>query len=103
VVYLIEAYRSGPPTRSHDVGQIEAAARSWGVRLIARLAVPADEIEFWLFDAASRDDLTTALAAAGIGGNRISSVEDLLLRPVSDFDPKAGAVIPEVGRRDRRE
>lgn len=96
MVYLIEAYRSGPPTRSQDVGQIEATARSRGVRLIGRLAVPADEIEFWLFDAASREDLTTALAAAGIGGNRISSVADLLLRPVPDFDPNVGAVIPDV-------
>jgi len=48
---------------------------------VGRLVVPSDEIEFWLFDAASREDLTTALAAAGIGGSRISAVEDLTLLP----------------------
>ena len=80
MVYLVEAYRSRSPQAEDALGRVQGVlARSQAVRLIGRLTVPMDEIEFWLFDATARGDLTAALAAAGIGGTRISAVEELTL------------------------
>lgn len=80
MVYLVETYRSRGSARSRGlIRRVQAAAGSRSVQLMGRLVVPSDEIEFWLFDAASREDLTTALTAAGIGEGRISAVEDLTL------------------------
>ena len=80
MVYLVEAFRSRHATPVPDLAQrVRAVATRRSVSLLGRFAIPSDEIDFWLFDAASRDDLTATLDAAEIGTSRISQVEDLLL------------------------
>lgn len=80
MVYLVETYRSRGSAQSDGlIHRVQEAAGSRSVQLVGRLVVPSDEIEFWLFDAASRADLATALTAAGIRESRISAVEDLTL------------------------
>lgn len=80
MVYLVEAYRSlGSIRTDRRIRRVRAAAESRAVLLRGRLVVPSDEIEFWLFEAASRNDVTKVLAVAGITGSRISAVEELTL------------------------
>jgi hypothetical protein len=79
VVYLVEAFRSRHARpAANRIERARAAALGRSAALLGRFAVPADEIEFWLFDAASRDDLAAALAAVDLGASRISEVEGLL-------------------------
>jgi hypothetical protein len=80
VVYLVEAFRSRDTMAGRDATwNARSALTPRRVRLLGRLVIPTDETEFWLFEAASRDDLTAELSAARIVGNRISLVEELTL------------------------
>lgn len=85
MVYLVEAFRSrhADPV-GNLVERVRAAAVRRSVHLLGRFAIPSDEIEFWLFDAVSRDDLTATLAAAELGSNRISQVEDYMFATALD-------------------
>ncbi|HEX3265814.1 MAG TPA: hypothetical protein VHR16_09130 [Candidatus Limnocylindrales bacterium] len=81
MVYLVETFRPYGSTQAPGRRWAPTTASSRSVQLLGRLAVPSDEIEFWLFEAPSRDELTTALATAGMSESRISKVEDLTLLP----------------------
>ena len=92
MIYLVEAFRprDGSPVRQIAARSV-AAVRREGVRLVGRLAIPEDEVVFWLFEATSRVELATARAAAGFGNTRISVVVDLSFVPGLEFQAEGGA------------
>lgn len=104
MVYLVEAFRPRdvPPAGDAVLRARTAASRARAVRLIGRLVVPADEVEFWLFDAEDRDELTVALAAARIDGSRISLVDELTLLSTTDRGTRRAAAAPTQRNRSRR-
>lgn len=64
-----------------DIVQLMRAATSGrgrcsAVRLVATLAVPADEVVFGLFDAPSADSVTDACERAGLPPMRINAALD---------------------------
>ena len=82
MVYLVEAFLPRGQDTGWSIADRALDARDRArVRLIARLRVPADEVVFWLFDAATREELSAVLTASGIDGNRVTEVSDLLLVP----------------------
>ena len=95
MVYLVESYRSPWSTRPPlSLREVRTGVEARAVRLRARLVVPADEVEFWLFEGASMVEVGLAVAAVGIGGSRISEVEELALFDRSDRDPAVSRPVP---------
>lgn len=88
MVYLVETYRSRAASRErHSIRRLQADVAACAVHLVGRLVVPADETEFWLFEAGSMAEVANTLAVVGIDGGRISQVEELTLLGPSDRDP----------------
>ena len=86
MVYLVEAFRSRlslepeAPAAGSDAGVAAA-----DVRVLGRVFVAADEVCFWLFEAATREALDAALETAGILGSRVSEIRELTLRTAGSW------------------
>lgn len=80
--YLAEWYRLeiGAESLDRTVATIEACASSAGedspVKLLAMLAVPADEVVFGIFAAESADVVAQICERAGIPAQRLSAAFD---------------------------
>jgi hypothetical protein len=80
VVFLVESYRSRSSALAAErLRRLRAGFEAQAIRLRGRLVVPADEMEYWLLEAASMVEVAAALTTAGIGRSRISEVEELAL------------------------
>jgi len=87
MVYLVERFLAQSVDASPDRLRRVRADDGLSVRLRGRLVVPADETEFWLFEGASMVEVVSTLVVFGLGGGRISQVEELTLFGPFDGDP----------------
>jgi hypothetical protein len=67
--YLVECY--GPGLTAEAVEAAARRARGGSVRFLGALLVPADEVAFLQFLAASADEAAAAARAAGLAPDRV--------------------------------
>jgi hypothetical protein len=74
VIYLVEAYGSGPAQSQDDIGRAVEAVDPVTIRYLATIPVPKDEVTFRLFRSTTREALIASLEAAAVPFARVSEV-----------------------------
>jgi hypothetical protein len=75
MAYAVEIYAGaiGQPIREAEIAAVGAALRAEGraIDYLGSVAIPGDEMTFWLFDAGSRDVVDELLGRLGVVADRV--------------------------------
>jgi hypothetical protein len=92
VIYLVEAYGTGPAEGGDDVGRAVEAVDPMTIRYLATIPVPKDEVIFRLFRSTTREALIASLEAVAVPFARVSEVGvEGLTEPWTTGEPSPAA------------